>query len=343
VEGRLGSGEVCFTVKVLITDYVWPDISVEREILAEVGADVVSAPNGSEEVLAHLARDCDAIMTCFAKVTPAVVRAATRCVHIARYGIGVDNVAVDTATELGVVVTNVPTFCVDEVAEHALGLLLACARRIPRYDRDIRAGRWDLQAGKPLFRVRGSTLGLVGFGRTGRAMARRCSGLGVRMVACDPYIPVPADEFPNVEMCDLDRLLREADFVSLHVPLTPETRGLIGEDELRKMKPSSVLVNTSRGAVVDIPALERALEEGWIAGAGIDVLPQEPPPAGSRLLSIENAVLTPHSAFYSEESLKELQISTAREIARTLSGQMPVNVVNPEVLPHARAVHLRGK
>jgi D-3-phosphoglycerate dehydrogenase / 2-oxoglutarate reductase len=330
-------------MKVLITDYVWPDVSVEREILAEVGADAITAPNGSEEVLAHLARDCDAIMACFAKVTPAVVRAAARCVHIARYGIGVDNIAVDTATELGIVVTNVPAFCVDEVAEHALGLLLACARKIPGYDRAIRAGRWDLQAGKPLFRVRGRTLGLIGFGKIGRAMAQRCSGLGVRVLAYDPYLGAQAADYPGVEMCDLERLLQESDFVSLHLPLNPETQCIIGEAELRKMKPGTFLINTSRGGLVDVPALERALEERWIAGAGIDVLPQEPPPTGSRLLAMENAVLTPHAAFYSEESLHDLQTSTAHEVVRVLSGQMPLNGVNPAVLPYARAAHLRGK
>jgi D-3-phosphoglycerate dehydrogenase / 2-oxoglutarate reductase len=330
-------------MKVLITDYVWPDVSVEREILAEVGADAITAPDGTEEVLAHLARDCDAIMTCFAKVTPAVVRAASRCIHIARYGIGVDNIAVDTATELGIVVTNVPAFCVDEVAEHALGLLLACARKIPRYDRAVRAGQWDLQAGKPLLRVRGRTLGLVGFGKIGRAMAERCSGLGLRMLAYDPYLPTQAAAFPGVEMCDLNELLAESDFVSLHLPLTPETREMIGEGELRTMKPGSFLINTSRGGLVDVPALERALEEKWIAGAGIDVLPQEPPPTGCRLLSMESAILTPHAAFYSEESLHDLQASTAQEVARVLGGHMPLSVVNPQVLPHARAAHLRGK
>ena len=330
-------------MKVLITDYVWPSVEIEREILDKIGADVIAAPDGSEETLSRLAAGCDAIMTCFAKVTPAVMQAASRCVHVARYGIGVDNIDVDTATELGIVVTNVPAFCVDEVAEHSLGLLLACARRIPRYDRSLRAGQWDLQVGKPLFRVAGRTLGLVGFGKIGRAMAGKCSGLGVRVLAYDPYLLAQAPAVPGVEMCDLNRLLRESDFVSLHLPLTADTKEIIGEEELRKMKPQSILINASRGGLVDISALERALEKGWIAGAGIDVLPQEPPAPGSPLLQMDNIVLTPHAAFYSEESLSDLQTSAAHEVARVLSGQMPLNMVNPEVFPRARAAHLRGK
>ena len=328
-------------MKVLITDYVWPDVEVERRILSEVGAKVVVSPSGAERDLVRLAVDVDAIMTCFAQVTPAVVRAAERCVHIARYGIGVDNIAVDVATELGIVVTNVPAFCVHEVAEHTLALLLACARKVTRYDRAIRSGRWDLQVGKPLFRLSGSTLGIVGFGKIGRALAGKAGGLGLRILVHDPY--AAAAEFGDlpVEPCDLDELLRRSDFVSLHAPLTGDTRAMIGEAELRKMKPSAYLVNTSRGALIDLPALERALREGWIAGAGLDVLPQEPPPADSPLLSLDNVVLTCHAAFYSEQSLAELQSSAAREVARVLGGQLPTNLVNPQVLERARAVHLR--
>ena len=328
-------------MKVLITDYVWANVDIERRILATVGAEAIVSPSGSEADLVRLATDCDAIMTCFAQVTPAVVRAATHCVHIARYGIGVDNIATDVATELGIVVTNVPAYCVDEVAEHALSLLLAGARKIPRYDRAIRSGRWDLQAGKPLYRINGRTLGIIGFGKIGRALAQKTSGLGLRILAYDPYLAAHGAEIPGVELVDLDRLLRESDLVSVHVPLTAETRAMIGEEELRKMKPSACLVNTSRGSVVDVPALVRALREGWIAAAGLDVLPEEPPPAGSPLLELENLVLTPHASFYSEESLIDLQTSTAEEVVRILSGQQPHHLVNPEVLPRARATQLR--
>lgn len=327
-------------MRVLITDYVWPDVDLERRILSTVGAEAVVSPTGSEDDLARLAVDCDAIMTCFAQVTPRVVKAAERCIHVARYGIGVDNIAVDVATELGILVTNVPAFCVDEVAEHALGMLLACARKIPSYDRAIRDGRWDLQAGKPLYRIRGRTLGIVGFGKIGRTLAEKACGLGMRILAHDPYLRELPPGSPKADLCDLDTLLRESDLVSVHVPLTADTRAMIGEDQLRKMKQGACLVNTSRGAVIDVAALARALREGWIAGAGLDVLPQEPP-VDSPLLGLENVILTPHASFYSEESLVDLQTDTAEEVARVLGGRKPIHVVNPEVLPRARAAHLR--
>ena len=330
-------------MKILITDYVWPSVEIERRILGATGAEAVVSPNGSEAELARLAADCDAIMTCFAQVTPAVLRAATRCLHVARYGIGVDNIAVETATELGMVVTNVPAFCVDEVAEHALGLLLACARKIPFYDRATRSGHWDNLMGRPIFRIAGSTLGILGFGKIGRALAHKASGLDLRILACDPFLSPGDRSIQGVEVCDLDTLLRESDFVSVHSPLTPETRGLIGEAELRKMKPTAYLLNTARGPVVDTVALEHALREGWIAGAGLDVMPQEPPATDDPLLARDNLILTPHGSFYSEQSLEVLQTRTAEEVVRVLTGQMPLNVVNPEVLPRARAAHLRSQ
>ncbi len=329
-------------MKVLITDYVWPNVEIERGILATIGADAVVAPDGSEATLAGLAGGCDAIMTCFAQVTPTVLRAADRCVHVARYGIGVDNIAVETASELGMVVTNVPAFCVDEVAEHTLGLLLACARKIPSYNQATHSGRWDNLMGRPLFRVRGSTLGIVGFGKIGRALARKASGLEMRILAYDPLLKPGDQNTPGVEVVDFESLLRQSDFISLHLPLTPETRGLMGEANLRKMKPTAYLLNCSRGPIVDTTALELALREGWIAGAGLDVMPQEPPAADDPLLAREKLLLTPHASFYSEQSLVELQTRAAEEVARVLSGQKPLNVVNPEVLPRARATHLRG-
>ncbi|MHB1162492.1 MAG: C-terminal binding protein [Chloroflexota bacterium] len=329
-------------MRVLITDHVWPDVEIERRILAGVGAEVVVSPSGAEGDLSRLAVDCDAIMTCFAQVTPAVLRRAERCLHVARYGIGVDNIAVDAATGLGIVVTNVPAFCVDEVAEHTLGLLLACARKIPLYDRATHSGRWDNLMGRPLFRVGGSTLGLIGFGKIGRALVRKVSGLDLRVLVYDPFLSPRDQDTPGIETCDLDTLLRESDFLSIHAPLTPETREMIGEGELRRMKPTAYLLNCARGPIVDTVALERALREGWIAGAGLDVMPQEPPAADDPLLARDNLILTPHASFYSEQSLETLQTRAAEEVARVLSGRRPSNVVNPAVLPRARAAHLRG-
>jgi D-3-phosphoglycerate dehydrogenase / 2-oxoglutarate reductase len=329
-------------MKVLVTDYVWPDLDTEKGILARAGVEMVVSPSGEEGDLLRLAPDCDAILNCFARVSPAVLRAAKRCLHVSRYGIGVDSIAVDVATELGIIVTNVPAFCVDEVAEHALGLMLACARKIPAYDRSVKSGKWDNLSGRPIHRVKGATLGIIGCGKIGRALVRKASGFELHFLAYDPLLPTKARDIPGVEFVDLDTLLRISDFVSIHCPLTQETKGLIGEDELRKMKPTAYLINCARGPIVDVPALAVALREGWIAGAGLDVLPQEPPSPSNPLLARDNAILTPHASFYSEQSLRELQTRAAEEVARVLTGQRPLNVVNPGVLGRARAARLRG-
>ncbi|HEX2923206.1 MAG TPA: C-terminal binding protein [Chloroflexota bacterium] len=329
-------------MKVLVTDYVWPNLDREREILARVGAETIVSPSGAEADLLKLAPECDAILNCFAKVTPAVLRAAKQCLHVARYGIGVDSIAVDVATELGIIVTNVPDFCTDEVAEHTLGLMLACARKIPAYDRSVKSGKWDNLSGRPIHKVKGSTLGIIGYGKIARALVRKSSGLEMHYLAYDPVLSAKARDIPGVEFVNLDTLLRLSDFVSIHCPLTHETRGMIGREELRKMKPTAYLINCARGPIVEQHALADALREGWIAGAGLDVLPQEPPSPGNRLLTAERAILTPHAAFYSEESLMELQTEAAEEVARVLRGERPLNVVNPGVLGKARAARLRG-
>jgi len=318
--------------RILVTDYVWPNLDPETEVLKRIDGQLVVAPNGEEATLVELARDCDAIMTCFAKVTPNVVRAATRCKVIARYGIGVDNIAVDVATERGIVVTNVPEYCIDEVSDHAMALLLAAARKVALYDRHVKAGTWDINVGKPIFRIRGRTLGLAGSGKIGRAIAAKAQAFGMRVIVYDPYLSDEAIRAIGARKVELEDLFRDSDFLSLHAPLTDETRHMVNERTLRLMKPTAVVINTARGALVDTAALARALQEGWIAGAGIDVQPQEPPPADDPLLRCENAILTPHAAFYSEESLVELQTKTAEEVVRVLSGRMPVSVVNKAVL-----------
>lgn len=320
--------------RVLITDYVWPNLDPERAVLAPLGAELVPSPSGREEELAALAVDADAIMTCFAKVTRRVIEAAPRCRIVARYGIGVDNIDVQCATERGIVVTNVPSYCQDEVSDHAMALLLALARKITLYDRAAKAGRWDVQIGRPLHRVRGQTLGIVGLGRIGATLAAKAAAFGLRVLAHDPYLTPAQARERGAEKVDFATVLRESDFVSIHAPLGAQegTAGLFSAAEFQAMKPSACLINTARGGIVDERALAEALREGIIAGAGIDVLPTEPPAADSPLLQLDNLILTPHAAFYSEESLVDLQTLAAREVARVLSGERPVSPVNPMVL-----------
>ena len=318
--------------KVLVTDYVWPSVDPEREVMASVGGELVVAPDGSEETLAALAEDVDGILTCFAQVTPKVVEVAKRCVVIGRYGVGVDNIAVDTATRLGILVTWVPDYCVDEVSDHALALLLAWNRGINRFDSAVKAGHWHLELTMPIHRLRGRKLGIIGLGRIGKALSRKAGAFGMEVLASDPFVSAEAASDAGARLADMATVLRESDFVSVHTPLTPETRNIIGKDQLAMMKPSAFLINVARGPLVDEDALYQALKRKQIAGAGLDVLVDVPPPPDHPLLGLDNVVLTPHVAFFSQESVRELQVRATEEVARVLTGRMPDNIVNPQVL-----------
>jgi D-3-phosphoglycerate dehydrogenase len=263
-----------------------------------------------------------------------VLDAAPRCLVIARYGVGVDNIPVARATELGILVANVPDFCVEEVSDHTLALLLASARRIVTFARSTRAGTWDLLGlGRGLPRLRGQRLGIVGFGNIARTLIPKAQGLGLEVTVFTPRLPAGRDEATGVETTgDLSYLLALSDYVSLHVPATAETHGMIGEAELRAMKPTAYLINTSRGALIDEAALTRALNEGWIAGAALDVLVEEPAKPTHPLLALDNAIVTPHAGFYSEVAIAELATKAARNVAQVLSGEVPATLVNPAVV-----------
>jgi D-3-phosphoglycerate dehydrogenase len=323
--------------KVLITDYVWNSIQREEQVLAEIGAEVIAAPKSDENTLVDLAVDCDAIMTCFAQTTAKVIEASPKLKIVARYGVGVDNIDVATATRLGIVVTNVPDYCMDEVSEHAFTLMLAVGRRIMLLDRDIRRGGWNLNVAKPVHRIRGSTLGIVGFGRIGRMTGEKGRAFGMNLIAYDPLLPAADIRDRGAEPVDFDELLTRADYISIHAPLTPATHHLFDARAFRKMKRTAVIVNTARGVLIDPEALAQALRDHWIGGAGIDVLSREPPEKGNPLIGLDNIVMTSHEAFYSEESLVELQTRTAQEVVRVLRGERPLNLANPEVATHTRA------
>ena len=335
-EGRLSAEKI-----VLVTDYTWPSTEPEAEVLAEVGAKLLVAETGSEEELLALVPGADAMLFCFAKVPASVIRAGKKLQVCGRYGIGVDNIAVDEATRLGIPVTNVPAYCLDEVAEHALALLLACARKICRFDTAVRRGEWSLQTGLPMFRVRGQTLGILGFGNIGQTLATKARAFGLRVIVYSPYTDHALHEQYEVESVTLDDLLAQADFISIHTPLTDETRHLLNAERLRQMKPTAFVINTARGGVIDQEALLKALQEGWIAGAAMDVFDPEHLPADHPLLALPNVIATPHVAFYSAESVHELEVKAAQNVAAILSGYRPASVVNPEVLKLPRWAHLR--
>lgn len=314
--------------RVVVTDYVFPSLDIERSILGAIDADVTAMQAAKDEELLDAVGEADALLVCYAPVTRRVIERAERCRIIARYGIGVNNVDVGAASARGIIVTNVPDYCLEEVSDHALAMLLDCARRITFLDRRVRAGRWQAKDAVPTFRLRGQTLGLIGFGRIPRLLAQKAGAFGLRMLAFDPYVDAATIERHGAAPTSLEDLLARSDYVSVHAPLTNETTGLIGEAALGQMKRTAYLINTSRGPVVDETALARALREGWIAGAALDVLITEPPAPDHPFLAFENVILTPHTAFYSEESLRELQTKAAEEVASVLAGRQPRYRVN---------------
>ena len=317
---------------VAVTDSVFPSLEPERLVLAPLGVELRPGQCTSEEEIIALAEGADAILNCYAKMTARVIAGLTRCRIIARYGIGVDNVDLDAATRAKILVTNVPDYCVDEVSDHALAVLLALARRVVAADQAVKGGTWAVVAHKGIRRLRGQTLGLLGFGKIARALAAKAQALGMRVLAMDPYVDAETMARQDVRAVDFETLLAEADAVSIHVPLSPTTRGIIGERELARMKPTAFLVNTSRGGLVDEQAVAAALEAGRLGGAALDVLVQEPPPPDHPLRQAPNVILTPHLAFYSREAVVELQTKAAEEVARALRGEPPRSPVNRAVL-----------
>jgi len=322
--------------KVVLTDYVWDSLDVEKNTLEGVAELVALKTKTPEEFLPHAA-DCDALLNTYAgPITAETMAQMPNCKIIARYGIGVDTIDLDAATAAGIIVTNNPTYCIDEVAEHTMALLLACARKVAFYDRLVRAGRWELPPGKPMFRLAGSTLGLVGFGNIARQVATRAAAFGMRILFFDPFVEEGKHGIA-AKKSELEALLAEADFVSLHPPLVPETRKLIDDAALERMKPSAVLINCARGPIVDTEALVRALDNKAIAGCALDTTDPEPLPEVHPLRGRDNVILTPHAAWYSEQAMAGLQAGAPAEVRRVLTGQWPVNVVNRAVKAKNRA------
>ena len=317
--------------KVVITDYVWESLDVEHRTLDAL-ADIVALKTKKPDEFLHEAADCHALLNTYAgPITAQDMARMPKCRIIARYGIGVDTIDLGAATAAGIIVTNNPTYCIEEVAEHTMALLLACARKVAFYDRMVRSGRWEVPPGKPLFRLVGRTLGLVGFGNIARQVAARAAAFGMRVLFFDPFVKEGSGK------TDLEKLLAESDFLSLHPPLTPQTRKMINEEALAKMKPTAFLINCARGPVVDTDALVRALDAKRIAGCALDTVDPEPLPNPHPLRGRENVILLPHAAWYSEQAMAGLQAGAPGEVRRVLSGEWPVNVVNRDVRGRNRA------
>ena len=309
---------------IAVTDSPFPSLDPAKAALARIDPELRLAKSASAEDILAVARDADAILVTYAKLSGDLLRQLTRCKAIGRFGLGVDNIDIPAAAERGITVTYVPDYCMQEVSDHAMALLLALARKIPHSNALVQAGRWEVPALVPIHRLAGRVLGLVGFGNIPRALAPKAKAFGLRVVAHDPYASQQAVTAAGVESVSFDRLLEISDFVSIHAPLLPTTRGMFNTQVFQKMKKGACLINTARGPLVDEGALVSALDAGHLAAAALDVVAVEPLSKESRLIGRDNVVLTPHTAFYSVEALNELQTKCAADVARVLSGEAPV-------------------
>lgn len=323
---RLDKPEVMFPMK------------EELEELNKVNAEIIKADWSTEDDIIKAAKEADAILTDAAKMTRRVINSLIKCKIIVSYGIGYDHIDVVAATDNGILVVNIPDFCLEEVSNHAIALLLICAKKLIFMNDGTKSGHWTecKQTQAPMGSISGQTLGIVGCGKIGRLVAKKAQCFGLKTLGYDPYLSKSTAIEYGITLVSLPKLLREADYISIHTLLNQETRHLIGEKELRRMKSSAFLINTSRGSVIDEEALIKALEEKWIAGAGLDVFEKEPIDLNNPLLKMNNVVVTPHSAYYSDNALKRLRTSVGKETTRVLSGKWPQNVVNKTVKPKVR-------
>jgi len=311
----------------------FPSIAPLQEVVAGIGAEVIEVGVKTEEDIIAAGKDADVVINILPKVQRRAIESFQRCKMILRMGIGYDEVDVEAATAKGIMVCNVADYCHEEVSNHALTLLLTVARKVKPFDENLRQGKWGWRHARPMYEIRDKILGLVAFGKIPRCLTPKAQGLGLKVIAYDPYLYDDIFEKWGVERrLDLEDLMAESDFVSVHAPYNQETQGMIGEPEFRRMKKTAIFVNTSRGPVVDEPALIKALQEGWIAGAGLDVMVEEPLPLTNPLLQAPNLILTPHAAWYSERSVQILIQNGMADVVRALQGKRPKNLVNPQVL-----------
>lgn len=313
---------------ILVTDHVFPNLDPETAVLKGIGT-LREAGSVSDAELLELVRDADAVLNCYRPLSAEIVMAMKKCRIIARYGIGIDTIPLEIATSRGIQVTNVPDYCIEEVADHGLALILAFARGIIRGLDQTRGGGWDVKSLRPLHRQRGRTLGLVGFGRIARALAHRAKPIGYQIIAADPFLADEAIRSAGARPANIDTLFQESDVISLHAPLTSKTRHMVNAERLATMRPGAVLINVSRGGLVDYEAVVAALRAGTLGGAGLDVLESEPPAKDSTPIGeVPNLVVTPHLAFYSDQALIELQRKAAEQVRAVLEGRVPAYAVN---------------
>ena len=319
--------------QVVITDCDHGSIEEEKQVFGRMGAELILAQVKTEEDLIRVCGEADGLLNQYALLTRKVLENLPKCKVVARYGVGVDSVDLRAATDLGIIVANVPDYCMDEVANQTISMILTLIRKTAFFDQKVKSGQWDFHLGIPIHRTKGKIMGLIGCGKIGFEVAKRISAFGVRVIAFDPYLEKAPE---GIELTDLNTVLKESDFISIHCPLNDSTRHLIGEGEFKKMEKKPLLINTSRGPIINEKALIQALEQGHLSGAGLDVLEKEPPDPQNPLLKMENVILSPHVGFYSEESISELKRRTAESVSAVLLGKWPKSVVNREVMGKTR-------
>ena len=320
--------------KVVFTDHTFDALDIEREVFAEADVDIELVDGERrDEPLEDVAADADGLLVMYEEIDEELIDRMTECRVISRTGIGVDNVDVDAATERGTYVTNVTDYCIDEVSDHTIAFMLALQRKLVFYNDQTRAGGWDVTAGRPMTRLGEQALGLVAFGNIACEVGRKASALGMDVLAWDPYLDdAEIEEGGATPIDDLEELLARSDVVSVHPPLTPETEGLLSTNEFEAMKDSAFVLNVARGGIVDESALADALEAGEVAGAGIDVLAEEPPSDSHPLVDRDDAILTPHAAWNSTQSVRELREKAAMNVRTALEGDVPPYLYNDSVL-----------
>ena len=322
------------TPVVVVTDYIFPNLEPTEQMMAELGWELRVAKSRETPDVLDVARDADGVITCYSDLNPDVISQLEKCKVLARTGTGYNNINVEAATKAGMFVTNVRAYCDDEVSDHAMALLLTIARKIPFLNSEAHAGRWEESAAKPLHRIRGKVLGLVGFGNIPRQVAVKAQAFGLDVIAFDPFLDDETYAAAGVRGVTLEEMLSEADYFSVHAPLNDATHHMFNAEAFAQMKPGAIIINTARGPLIDVEALADALDSGQVAAAGLDVLPDEPPSTDLRLLGRDNVVLTPHIGFYSEDSVVDLQTLTAQQVVTAIQGDVPEFAVNAKELGH---------
>jgi D-3-phosphoglycerate dehydrogenase len=309
---------------IAVTDSVFPTLDPAKAALSRLNPTYRMSKSVNADDILAVAKDADAVLVTYAKLTREVLSQFTRCKAIGRFGLGVDNIDLPTAKEKGIAVNYVPDYCIREVSDHAMALLLSLIRKVPLSNKLVQSGRWEMPAVVPIRRIEGTVLGLIGFGHIPRLVAPKAQAFGIKVIAHDPFAKPEIFKTAGVESVDLDTLFKTSDYVSVHAPLLPATRGMMNAAAFAKMKKGAYVVNTARGPLIDEPALIAALDSGQIGGAGLDVVTTEPLAKDSPLLGRDNVIISPHTAFYSIEALNELQTKCATDVARVLSGEKAV-------------------